>query len=358
VTWDDYADAMGHRPESVSVGLSDGTSTAVRYDGTQVTGITVSPDANGDWSIDYGLLPKYGLSRTNTTAITYTATADDVERYSKAISGTDITYTLTDTSGIETTDVSFQVKWDDNSNADSARPSDTDIGSWTSLILQVSGTPMAATPTVTYSSGDTWTLRYSGVPITHHGQAASYLLVGRGSQGGYTPINESSPYDASSPDDTPLTFVRTVTKTGTITWDDGNNSDGVRPTSLTVPVKAGDAGAQDVYGNAASLTASGSSTAGTWELTTPALRKYDATSQEEISYSFDWPDALTDYAKTSSSDDAVTYRHSYATADITFTVTWVDGSDADGLRPDGTDMDASGAWLTLYDDNLATTAKP
>lgn len=108
---------------------------------------------------------------------------------------------------------------------------------------------------------------------------------------------------------------------GSKTWNDADNQDGIRPTSITVKLFAN--------GTEAASQVVTPDEAGNWNYVFKNLPQYDVNG--EISYTVT-EDAVAGY-ETSVSGYNITNTHKPATTDITGTKTWNDSNNQDGKRP-------------------------
>ena len=108
---------------------------------------------------------------------------------------------------------------------------------------------------------------------------------------------------------------------GSKTWNDADNQDGIRPASITVKLFAN--------GTEAASQVVTPDEAGNWNYVFKNLPQYDV--KGEISYTVT-EDAVAGY-ETSVSGYNITNTHKPATLDITGTKTWNDSNNQDGKRP-------------------------
>ncbi|MCC8067774.1 MAG: Cna B-type domain-containing protein, partial [Clostridiales bacterium] len=112
---------------------------------------------------------------------------------------------------------------------------------------------------------------------------------------------------------------------GTVVWDDANDQDGIRPESVTVHLKA-----DDTEVDSATVTAEDD-----WSFNFSGLPKYDNNSNE-IAYTIT-EDAVEGYETEISGDTAngfvITNSHTPKKTEVSGTITWADGNNQDGKRP-------------------------
>lgn len=169
---------------------------------------------------------------------------------------------------------------------------------------------------------------------------------------------DSSKYDTVVTGDAASGFTITNTNketvgiSGTKTWDDGDDRDGVRPASITVNLLA----------DGTTVQTKTVTEADGWAYDFGELAKY-AADGHEIVYTVT-EDAVANYSTTVNGFDV---KNSYAPGktSVTVTKTWNDGNDKDGLRPasvkvqlyangkpagDPVTLDAAGKWTHTWTD--------
>ena len=198
-TWDDASNQDGKRPESIMVRLL--------ADGTEVTSKTVT--ANDNWSWSFTGLDKYNSG----TEIVYTISEDTVTDYTTVVDG----YNITNTHTPEKTIISGSKTWNDNNNQDGKRPSSITVR------LLADGTEVTSK---TVTANDNWSWSFTGLDKYNSGTEIVYT------------ISEDTVTDYTTVvDGYNITNTHTPEKTiisGSKTWNDNNNQDGVRPDSITV----------------------------------------------------------------------------------------------------------------------------
>ncbi|WP_432645832.1 Cna B-type domain-containing protein, partial [Methanobrevibacter sp.] len=144
----------------------------------------------------------------------------------------------------------------------------------------------------------------------------------------YTVEEVSLPnYDSAVSGDMDKGFVITNTNnekvsiSGTKTWNDNNNQDGVRPDKITINLLANDnkVDSKEVTAN------------DNWAYSFDNLAKYDDKGKE-ITYTVT-ENPVDDYTSEQKGND-FTNTHTPATTEISGTKTWKDNNNQDGIRPD------------------------
>ena len=198
-TWDDADNQDGKRPESITVRLF--------ADGTEVTSKTVT--ANDNWSWSFTDLDKYNSG----TEIVYTISEDTVADYTTVVNGYDVTNTHTP----EKISISGSKTWDDASNQDGKRPSSITVR------LLADGRVVSHKK---ITEKDNWSWNFEDLPVYEKGEKITYTIKEDSVENYETKLDG---YNIINTHKTETTSV-----SGTKTWNDNNNQDGVRPDSITV----------------------------------------------------------------------------------------------------------------------------
>lgn len=239
--------------------------------------------------------------------------ADEEQNYSTQIGnaawdeGTS-TYTISVKNA--TTSHSVEKIWDDNNNELGNRP-----GEITIQLKQNGnnyGTPIAL------GEGH-WTYKWDKLP-KYDSQGKKYTYTAEESE----VSNYESSYDNT---DTSKTVITNSSKTDTTQlkvkkiWDDGNDADGVRPSSIKVQLYYKSNNNDGVpYLTEETLTANNS---GNWEYTWENLPT--VINGEKVSYYAEEVKIPKDYTSTSTTEDnvtTITNKHTYETVDKTVTKVW------------------------------------
>ena len=202
-TWNDNNNQDGIRPSSITVNLL--------ANGQQVASKTVS--ASDNWQYSFDNLAAYA----NGKKITYTVTEDAVAGYTSTVDG----YNVTNNHTPATVKVSGTKTWKDNNNQDGIRPSSITVN------LLANGQQVASK---TVSASDNWQYSFDNLAAYANGQKITYTVT-EDAVAGYTSTVDG--YNVTN-NHTPAT----VKVSGTKTWKDNNNQDGIRPSSITVNLLA------------------------------------------------------------------------------------------------------------------------
>lgn len=203
--WDDSDDQDGKRPESITVNaLANGEVVASQ---------TVRADEDGKWNYTFADLPKYSDGKE----ITYTVSEEKVEGYSTSIAGYDITNTYTP----ETTTVGGTKTWSDNDDQDGMRPESITVN------LLANGKKIE---NKTVTAADDWNYEFTDLPKYSDGKEITYTVTEDAVNGYETTV---SGYDITN------TYTpETTTVSGTKTWVDNDDKNGVRPETIRVNLLA------------------------------------------------------------------------------------------------------------------------
>ena len=202
-TWNDNNNQDGIRPSSITVNLL--------ANGRQVASKTVS--ASDNWQYSFDNLAAYA----NGKKITYTVTENAVAGYTSTVDG----YNVTNNHTPATVKVSGTKTWKDNNNQDGIRPSSITVN------LLANGRQVASK---TVSASDNWQYSFDNLAAYANGKKITYTVT-ENAVAGYTSTVDG--YNVTN-NHTPAT----VKVSGTKTWKDNNNQDGIRPSSITVNLLA------------------------------------------------------------------------------------------------------------------------
>lgn len=211
--WIDDNNRDGLRPDSHTVILTDGTDTIEK----------IVLDKDNGYGIILKDMPKY----KDGVEIDYQIKDFEVDGYTTDIVKSDeaSAFDITNTHIPETTTITVTEKWHDHDDYDKIRPE--------KVTLTLTGSDgNVYEKTVTK---DTWTTAFSDLPKNSKGEQIIYTLTQEGIKGynttitnnhtdAITVINEHEP-------------VKTITVT--VTWNDENNKDNIRPDKVTVKLADG-----------------------------------------------------------------------------------------------------------------------
>ncbi len=295
-TWDDDDNNDGYRPESITIRLL--------ADGVEIDSVTVT-EADG-WAWSFTDLPKY---TDDGIEIHYTITEDAIDHYASEYDGYDVTNTHT----LDMTSLTVVKAWDDSGNQDGIRPE--------SVTVRLLADGEDTGRTLELSADNNWTgtfteidiYRDEGVRIVYTVEEVDapdgYEVAITGEQTtGYTVTNTHTPY--------------TIGISGSKTWDDADDQDGIRPDSITVNLLADGTQVDSV-----TVTPDED---GNWSWSFTDLPQY-RDEGVEIVYTIE-EEEIDGYTAEVDGYD-VTNVHTPETIDVSGSKTWDDSNDQDGVRP-------------------------
>ena len=283
--WDDGNDRDGKRPDSITVRLW--------ADGVEVRSLTVTEDDS--WAWNFTDLDQYSAGKR----IVYTVTQDAVAGYTTTVDGSAVTNSYKP----EVTTVSGSVIWNDGNNQDGKRPDSVTVRVW-------ADGREAASKTVT--AADNWVFSFAELARFAAGKQIAYTVTQDAVAGYTTTVDGSAVTNSYTPEET--------TVSGSVTWNDGNDQDGKRPTSMTVRLyKDG-----KEY-KTATVTANGG-----WKYTFEGLPVYE--NGRKIVYTVK-ADAVTGYT-VAVDGFRLACTHQPEKTGVSGSVTWNDGNNQDGKRPE------------------------
>ena len=281
-------------------------------DGAEVPGRTVTLSVDGGWTGSFDGLPRYNADGSE---IAYTVTEAQVsgvdpDKYGTAVTGNAADgFTVTNTNK-ETVEVPVAKVW--------VGPA----GSAVTVKLLADGQPTGQE--LTLDGGNGWAGSFDGLPKYNADGSEIAYTVAEAQVSGVDPDKYDTTVTGSA--DTGFTITNANTETvdisGTKTWDDAGDQDGVRPPSITVRLLAD--GAE--VGSKPVTEADG------WAFSFSGLPKYDTGDGHEIAYTVT-EDAVDNYA-TSIAGTAITNSYTPGKTSVTVTKAWDDANDQDGKRPE------------------------
>ena len=288
-TWSDAENQDGLRPEQVTIKLL--------ANGTETGQTTTATAANG-WTYEFtGLDAKDAQGQ----AITYSVAEEAVAGYTSTLNG----YNLTNSHTPETVSIQGTKTWEDGDNQDGLRPEQITVK------LLADGVETGQTTTAT--AANNWTYEFSNLPKNKAGKAISYSVAEEAVAGYNTTVNG---YDLTNNHATDLTSV-----SGTKTWQDNDDQDGLRPGQVTIKLLAD--------GVETGQTAVASA-ANNWTYEFSNLPKNKA--GKAISYSVA-EEAVAGYTASVNGYN-ISNSHTPETVSVQGTKTWQDNDNQDGVRPE------------------------
>ncbi|MBQ9036146.1 MAG: Cna B-type domain-containing protein [Erysipelotrichaceae bacterium] len=322
--WDDASNQDGKRSDSVTYQLYAGTEKVTGELGT----VTLSGTGN-TWTAKVAGLPKYAGT---TTAIEYsvkeldgtTELAEGGKLSGKGGAQYTVSYTgkltVKNSYTPEETERTVVKVWSDNGNQDGVRP--------TSLTVKLLADG-AEYDSVTLNEGNSWTATVDELPVYKNGTEIVYSWSEQlPADSGYTqagePVvegNTTTITNKHAPDEISVSVEKI--------WDDADNQDGLRPSSVTVQLKNG----TENVGEAVVLNADNS-----WKYTWTGLAKN--AEGKAITYTVEETEVPEGYTvkvenkgAAGTFDYKVTNTHTPAMTEFTVKKVWDDDNNRDGVRP-------------------------
>lgn len=311
VTWTDEQDADGLRPDFITAQLvADG----------KPTGDSQVLSATSGWTVSWTGYPIY----KNGSRIEYTFQVDVPDGYEAAYHG------VYDTSGLSavlthkrlTQSLTGNIAWEDRDNQSGGRMSRV------AVYLCADGSVIDEDDKVWISADEDWEHTFSDLPIYRDGgEEVKYSIQLASDPGKYVPT-------ASKMTITMRLEPEYVDVPFHILWDDNNNSDGARPSYVSVSLWV------DGKPSDKSLSATAQND---WAVSFTHLDRYGANGLYRYTPKLTAvPDGYTaDYPTQS----MVVLKRTAQTKNVTASITWLDNNDQYGERPER-------VTLALYADHL------
>ena len=308
-TWDDNDNQDGKRPEKITVILF--------ADGTEVTSQTITADNGWKWS--FTDLDKYKKGKE----IKYTVSEDAVTDYTTEVKG----YNITNTHTPEKISISGSKTWDDNDNQDGKRPSNIKV------ILFADGTEVTS-QTVTADNG--WKWSFTGLDKYNSGTEIVYT-ISEDTVADYTTVVDG--YN--------ITNTHTPEKisiSGSKTWDDADNQDGKRPSSIIVNLLA-----DGEKVDSKTVTAENE-----WNWLFTDLNKYAKGREIQYTITEDKVENYITNIEKTENGYVVTNSYTPETTSISVEKVWEDKNNQDGVRPASIKVKL---YMKILDNNIAVANK-
>ena len=321
-TWDDSDDQDKKRPKEITVNLLK--------DGVKFKTATVKAGVDKKWKYIFTDLPKYEKGKI----IKYSVEEEAVAGYTPTVNG----FNIKNSYKPEETSVKVIKKWEDADNQDGKRPK--------SIKVQLYGDNKKVGDEVTLNGGNDWTHTWTKLPKNAEGKPINYTVKEVGKVDNYT-----TSYGNDSQGNVVITNKHTPEKTkveGEKTWDDADDQDGKRPTSITVNLLANEKKVAEK-----TITKNDN-----WRYSFTDLPKYEK--GKEIEYTVT-ENPVGEY--NFSSNGGYNIKNSYTPGKTSVTVTkrWDDANNQDGKRPNSikvqlyADDEKEGDEVELTDGNWTHT---
>ena len=289
--WQDNDNQDGKRPEKITVEL---------YRNNENEPVeTVTIDASSDWKYVFSKLPKYDEDKNE---ITYRVVEETVPEYDTEYEISDNEVEIYNHHTPEKVSVEGSKTWNDEENQDGKRPSSITVR------LFADGREVTSK---TVTANDNWKWSFTDLDKYNSGTEIVYT-ISEDEVADYTTVVNG--YDVTNTHTPEKTII-----SGSKTWNDNNNQDGKRPSSITVRLLAG---GKEV----ASKTVTSEDG---WKWSFTDLDKYN--SGTEIVYTIS-EDTVADYTTVVDGYN-ITNTHTLEKISISGSKTWDDASNQDGKRP-------------------------
>ncbi len=307
--WDDANNQDGKRPASITVQLyrSVNGEEPIAVAGKTLTLTADNETAANTWKASFTNLPQFDKGQE----ITYSVKEDDAtvaalkeKGYSPKVEG----QTITNSHIPEQVKVSGQKVWYDADDQDGKRP--------TSITVKVmDGSTVVDTLEVTAANG--WKFESKDLPKYRNGQEIAYTLTEDAVAQYETKIDKFTITNSYTPE--------TVKVSGQKVWDDANNQDGKRPSSIKVKILDGDKVVDELEVTAAT----------DWKFESKDLPKNKK--GKKINYTVLEEVTVEGYSSSQeqATDGSFTLTNSYKPTQIAVkgTAVWSDAENQDKVRP-------------------------
>ena len=243
------------------------------------------------------------------------------------------------------TSIDVSKKWDDEENQDGKR-----VGTVTVELLR---NGVATGQTIILTEGNNWSGTFSNLPTKINGVDVTYSVKETTSITGYDTVvssadNENGKSFTITNSYTPEETQITVTKK----WEDNNNQDGKRPTSVTV----------ELYKNGVATGNTQTISGSNWTATFTGLPVYEGGQKITYTVRETVPSGYTSSGDgTEANNYTITNTYSPEETQITITKKWEDNNNQDGKRPTEVEFElykngtAIGNKKTLTESNWTAT---
>ncbi|MGK8363640.1 Cna B-type domain-containing protein [Streptococcus oralis] len=244
--WDDANNQDGKRPTKITINLL--------ADGQKVDSKEIQEAADGTWTVEFTKLAKYKAGKK----ITYTVTEEKVSEYESSITD----FTITNKYTPKAIDYKVTKVWNDANNQDGKRPESVTVQLYKKVgdadPVAVEGKKLTLTAK-DKTDDNTWVASFTNLPQYEAGKEITYSIK---------EVDVPAGYEASVTGQvvTNTHDIETVVLSGTKVWDDNNNQDGKRTTSVKVQILKND---KEVVQEIEVSEATG------WKFESKALPKYE-----------------------------------------------------------------------------------
>ena len=324
--WDDNDNQDGVRPNKITLNvLADGKKVKEQEYHAYIASENI-------WNYTISGLPKKNPLGKD---INYSITEKAVDNYSTSIDGYDITNSYTP----KKTSLTVNKIWDDEDNRDGKRP-DTIM-----VQLYANGNPKG-TP-VELNIDNNWMHIFSEIDMNSNGQKIDYTIKEVIIPDGYTSKVTGNQTDGYTITNTHPSEKKSLTINKV--WDDEDNRDGKRPSSINVQLyKDG-----EVFGDVVTLNSTNN-----WTYKYEDLYVYNQ--GKEVEYTIKEVNDIGVYTPTiTETEEGYTITNGYEPERVSLSVNkvWDDEDNIDGIRPESIDIQLYadgkelGDVITLNDSN-------
>lgn len=301
--WDDDGNRDGVRPSKLTVHLLGNSEN--------VADVVLSED--GGWKGNVSDLPKFADGKP----IVYSWLEEDIDGYELTDVQTNESLTLlTNKHTLSTQTLHVNKVWADGDDRDGIRPASV------SITLKANGRTVF---TGTLSEKNQWSSSVSNLPVYENGNRINYKWSEADVEGYETAIESNGKNTTITNTHDFATTSRTVKKV----WDDNDDQDALRPSSLTVTLMANGTPVQSVV----------LSEDNNWTQTITDL----PLNEKGIHIVYTWTEETVNGYKliTQTTDDTTTVLtngHSQELLSLSVRKLWADYADRDGMRPDSLEV--------------------
>lgn len=320
--WEDYNNKFSTRPSEITL--------ALKKNGEELKTIKLSGESNV-WEFEFNDLPEYSISEAGDISkikyeviekdVVVSDSANDVDgSYKVSYSGsTDTEIDITNTFVNEKTiDISGIKTWNDDDDRDGKRPSEITVN------LLADGKQIDSKNVNVNVEGE-WKYSFGSLlKYNKNGDEIKYTVTENTVPEYTTGITNFDIDNSYTPGKTSVT----VTKN----WDDDNNRDGIRPSSIEVELVSNG----NVVNDSRVVLSAENSWSYTWD-NLNLKEKTDGTSSE-IKYTVREVGSVDGYKSSINDEDhgniIITNTHIPATTSLSGNKIWEDAENQDGIRPE------------------------
>ena len=275
-------------------------------------------NANNEWKHTFDGLQKYSSGKE----IKYTIEEKtEIEGYTVKIAGSAKEgYIITNTHDPITIDIVGEKVWLDNNNNDNSRPESITVKLFANE--QEVKSLKVTKETVAANNPNTWLYEFKDLPKYENGTEINYTVKEEKVNNYETSYNKNNKFIIINTHEN-----EQIKLSGTKTWNDNNNQDGIRPTSIKVTL-IGRVGEKTVY-TSEKIEVSADTN---WTYEFEKLDKFYE--GKEIIYSVVEENVKGYSVKYNDNGLDIINTHIPEVISITGEKVWVDGDNQDGIRPE------------------------